>query len=89
MKSTKKNKIKYGNVELSENEFDPKHGKVRVTMWMELDLLKEIRERAAKEGEKYQRWIKKNLRDLLAGNTPTDIAHRLEVLEKAVFKKRA
>jgi len=88
MKSTKKkNKISYGNVDLPDDEFDPKNGKIRVTMWMELDLLNQIREHAARDGEKYQPWIKKQLRDLLTGTVRVE--SRLDALEHAVFKKRA
>ncbi len=88
MKSTKKNKITYGNVDLPEDEFDPKNGKVRVTMWVELDLLNQVRKRATEEGEKYQPWIKKQLREILKANHGK-VEDRLEALEKAVFKKRA
>jgi predicted DNA binding CopG/RHH family protein len=89
MKSTKKNKISFGSVELQEDEFNPKNGKIRVTMWIELDLLDQVRKKAADEGEKYQPWIKKQLREIVSGDSEKKIENRLIALEHAVFKKRA
>ena len=80
-------KIQYGNVELSENEFDPRHGKFRVTMWMDLDLIDEVRKRAAQDGMKYQPWINKKLRATILGEN--SLEKRIEALEAAVFKKTA
>ncbi len=92
MKSTgkkKKEKISYGNVDLPADEFEPKNGKFRVTMFLDLDLLDEIRKRAEAEGVGYQTWINKNLRELVFGSSAQSIFERLEALEKQVFRKGA
>lgn len=83
----KRPKIEYGNVELSENEFDPKEAKFRVTMWMDLDLVDEVRKRAAQDGMKYQPWINRKLRDAILGQN--SLEKRIEALEGAVFRKVA
>ena len=67
MKSTKK-KIKYGKVDvLSEDEFNPKYAKFRVTMYIDLDVLDELRKRAASRGLPYQTYINQLLRDTVFG----------------------
>lgn len=68
MKSTKK-KIKYGKVDvLSEDEFNPRHAKFRMTMYVDLDVLDEIRKRAATRGLPYQTYINQLLRDTVLGS---------------------
>ena len=68
MKSTKK-KIKYGKLDvLSEDEFTPKYAKFRMTMYVDLDVLDEIRKRAASRGLPYQTYINQLLRDTVLGS---------------------
>jgi uncharacterized protein (DUF4415 family) len=86
MKSTQKNRIVYGNVEFPDDEFDPKHGKFRVTMFVDLDVLDEIRRVADREGIGYQTWINRKLRRVVLGEE--GIEKRVAALEAAVFKKR-
>lgn len=57
--------IKPGTVELDADEFAPEHTKVRITMWLDGDVLAEVRRRAGAEGEKYQTWINRKLRSTL------------------------
>ena len=80
-------RIESGTVALGGDEFSPKYAKFRVTMWMDLDLLEKVRERAAADGMKYQPWINKKLRESLLNEAR--IERRIAALEKAIFKKRA
>lgn len=87
MKSTKKKskKIAYGNIEAPEGFDDPKNHKVRVTMWMDGDLLMALKKRAEEVGAGYQTLAQKLLRDAL---TETEsFAARLERIEKALKLK--
>lgn len=72
MRSTKSKKIKYGNVELPEEAFNPKNAKFRVTMFVDLDVLDEIRKRALKEGLPYQTYINQLLRRTVLGSAEED-----------------
>jgi len=67
MKSTKNKKIKYGKVELPKEAFDTKNAKFRVTMFVDLDILDEIRKKASKKGLPYQTYINQLLRDVILG----------------------
>lgn len=87
MKSTKKKskKIIYGTVEAPEGFDDPKNHKVRVTMWMDGDLLRALKKRAEEVGAGYQTLAHKLLRDAV---TETEsFASRLERIEKALKLK--
>jgi len=84
MKSTKKKnkKIEYGTVEAPEGFDDSKNHKVRVTMWLDGDLLNELRKRAGEVGAGYQTYTQKLLRDAVF---ETDsLAKRLERVEKVL-----
>jgi predicted DNA binding CopG/RHH family protein len=67
MRSTKSKKIKYGNVKLPDEAFNPKNAKFRVTMFIDLDVLNEIRKQAAKKGLPYQTYINQHLRNTVLG----------------------
>ena len=67
MTSTKMTRIKYGKVDLPGEAFDPKNAKFRVTMFIDLDVLDEIRKRAAKKRLPYQTYINQTLRELVFG----------------------
>lgn len=92
MKSTTKSKrcagkpgkIEYGNVELSPGDLDPRKVKFRVTMFLDLDLVEEIRHRAAADGDKYQPWINRLLRRVILGEkSQIDVTlERAEAVEK-------
>jgi uncharacterized protein (DUF4415 family) len=83
MKSTKtKRKIEYGTVEAPDGFDDPKNHKVRVTMWLDGDLLDELRKRAAEVGAGYQTYTQKILRDCVFGTD--SLAKRLERVEKVL-----
>ena len=85
-------KIKTGKVEISSDEFNPKKGKFRVNMFVDLDVIDEIRKLAETEHMPYQTWINRKLRELVEGKatglTEKDIAKLIDArLEKRVDKK--
>jgi predicted DNA binding CopG/RHH family protein len=77
MRSTKSKKIKYGKVALPEEAFDPKAAKFRVTMFVDLDVLDEIRRRAANRGLPYQTYINQMLRDSVFGSEEEERIRRI------------
>ncbi len=68
MPSTR-NKIVHGkkNV-LDHDEFDPKHAKFRVTMFIDLPILETIRKEAKQNGLPYQTYINQLLREHVGGD---------------------
>lgn len=62
--------------------------KVRVTTFLDEDVLEVLKETAQGSGTKYQTLLNQLLRQALIGDTKT-ILGRLEKLEKAVFKTHA
>lgn len=87
MKSTKKKskKITYGTVEAPEGFDDHKNHKVRVTMWMDGDLLLALKQRAEEVGAGYQTLAQKLLRDAISETE--SFSQRLERIEKALKLK--
>jgi len=78
MKSTAK--IKYGRKRLlSKDEFDPKNGKFRVTMFVDLDVLDALRDEAKECGLPYQTHINQVLRKHVEGDD--EIEHRFKRIE--------
>ena len=66
-------------------------------MWIDGDVLDEIKSLAAKDHMKYQTWLNRKLRDVILSDSPTrwaasessdDVEVRIKALERAVFKKR-
>ena len=76
MKSTKKKAkkrskrdIRFGQKDLlPEDAFNPKETKFRVTMYVDMDVLSEIRKRAKDKGLPYQTYINQYLRDTHLGS---------------------
>ena len=67
MKSTKK-KTKAPKADvLDAADFNPRHGKFRVTMFIDLDVLDELRKRAATKHMPYQTFINQLLREFAFG----------------------
>ncbi len=62
--------------------------KVRVTTFLDQDVLEALKETAQGSGTRYQTLLNQLLRQALIGDTKT-ILERLEKLEKVVFKTRA
>ncbi len=86
MKSSKTAKMKYGKKDLlDESYLDPRNHKVRITSFIDGDLLAELKSRAEQQGTKYQTLMNQLLRQALKDSE--SLAERLKKLEKAVFKK--
>jgi len=79
-------KIKTGKVEIGRDEFNPKKGKFRVNMFVDLDVVDEIRKRAAKRRIPYQTLINQKLRELFLNEK--SLEDRVTKIEK-LLKKRA
>ncbi len=86
MKSTKKKTSKKIDI-LAEDEFDAGNGKFRVTMYVDLDVVDEIRKRAKKKHLPYQTMINQILRDLVFGGDETEKIRQIvreELAKKAI-----
>lgn len=79
MKRIKGPKIKKQNL---------KRAKIRITTYIDQDLLKILRELAEESGSKYQAVLNQILRGALLGKKE-GLIKRIERLEKAVFRKKA
>jgi predicted DNA binding CopG/RHH family protein len=77
MKSTAKKKIKYGSVAIPDDAFSPKETKFRVTMYLDLDVLDELRKRAKERGLPYQTHINQILRDIVFGKEMDERIRRI------------
>lgn len=87
-------KIKTGKTEIHPDEFNPKKGKFRVNMFVDLDVIDEIRKHAQAEHMPYQTWINRKLREIVEGTigqevfTKDQIAQLIdERIEERVDKK--
>lgn len=84
----KDGKFKYGDVEMTDEEYqEAQNPKVRTTIFLEEDLISAYKQKALEHGLKYQQLLRDTLRQALSA--PSDIETRLEALEQKVFKKRA
>ena len=77
MKSTRKKKIKFGNVSLPDDAFNPRETKFRVTMFVDLDVLDKIRELAKFKGLPYQTHINQMLREAVFGTEFEDKVRKI------------
>jgi hypothetical protein len=80
-------KIKTGNIEIGPDEFNPKHSKFRVNMFVDLDVVEEIRRVAAQRNIAYQTLINQKLREIFLHEETLE--DRVARLEKLLKKKRA
>ena len=88
MRSSKTAKIKYGKKDLLiEDDLDPKNHKVRITSFIDGDILVELKARAEQQGTRYQTLLNQLLRQALKDSA--SVAERLKKLEEAVFRKSA
>ncbi|MEK6705225.1 MAG: hypothetical protein AABZ06_05505 [Bdellovibrionota bacterium] len=85
MKFTKK--IKYGSIEIPDESFHTKKVKIRVTTFVDLDVLEELKRRAASENIGYQTFLNRILRQTIFEEKK--IEDRVIALEKIVYKERA
>lgn len=80
-------KIRTGNVEIGPDEFNSKRGKFRVNMFVDLDVVDEIRKIAAKRHVPYQTLINQKLREVFMNEA--SLEERVAKIEKLVLKRRA
>ena len=85
MKSKKNPKIKYAKVDLPEDAFESKNVKARITMWIGMDLLEEVKKRAATKDLPYQTYLNQVLRDSILGS---DEDERIRKLIREELSKR-
>jgi predicted transcriptional regulator len=60
--TTKNKDLVFGDVELDDVEFEPRHVKVRVTTMLDEDVLKALKKIARSKGQKYQTILNQVLR---------------------------
>ncbi|MCM0607341.1 MAG: BrnA antitoxin family protein [Xanthomonadaceae bacterium] len=77
--STKKKQIKYCEVQISDEVFDPRNMKERITIFLDEDIIDHFRLEAKKEGTGYQTLINSALKSHVI---KTPIEKRLEMIEK-------
>lgn len=86
--------INYGEKDVLTEELDIKKAKVKVSMFLDGDLLMEVKEQAQKSGVKYQTFINQTLRQIFMDETArfdsndySDLKKRVTILEQAFLKK--
>ena len=82
-KNQKTKDIQYGDVEFSQEEFLPKNVKERITIFLDQDILDSFRDRAEKEGKKYQSLINEALRESM---DKPNLEERIKRLEEKIEK---
>ncbi len=87
----KKSEIRYGKDDLIDDDLSPQEAKLKVTIYLDGDLLLEVRRQAKKAGKKYQTMINESLRafflDQKTKVDPQDfqrLVERVAILEKAL-----
>ena len=87
MNTTLKKDIKLGkkNV-LTNDEFDPKYGKERITILLDQQVVNVFREMATAD-KGYQTLIREALRSYIFESRNNDIVSRLDRLEQVILKK--
>ena len=65
----KKNNIKFGNLELYDQEFESKNVKVRITTYIDEDILLALKKLAKQCGDKYQSLLNSILRSYFETNS--------------------
>lgn len=74
---------------LSNDEFDKKNTKIRITTFIDIDLLERLKEEAALTGKRYQTLLNEKLREILLEeetikSTLSDINKRLSNVENRI-----
>ncbi len=89
MSTTKKNvDIVLGDVSATDSELELKDAKTRITMMIDLDVVKGFKELAQKSGAKYQTLMNQKLREALVKESETEsLFERVKKLERFVFSK--
>ncbi len=85
-----KNKIDFSETDkLSDDEFAPENIKVRITTYIDKDILDKLREEAAESGKKYQSLLNEKLRETVFEEKSIkasikDLKTRLEIVESKI-----
>ena len=86
----KKNEIRYGKDDLLDGELSPQEAKLKVTIYLDGDLLLEVRQRAKRARKKYQTLINESLRDVfLNQRTKVDPQDFQRLVERVVLLEKA
>ncbi len=87
----KKIDIRYGKDDLIDGDLPPQEAKLKITIYLDGDLLLEVRRQAKNAGKKYQTMINESLRDAFLNQKarvdPQDfqrLVERVAILEKAL-----
>lgn len=84
---TKKKDIQYGDIEVDlPSTWNSSETKVRITTFLDEDLLIKIKKEAKIQGKKYQSLLNEKLREIFMGEKSLET--RLKKLEEEVFKKK-
>lgn len=84
----RKKDIQFGKKDLlSEDEFDPKNGKERITLFVDQQVVNAFRKKAENEGSKYQTLMRESLRSTVFPKDQ-DFEGRLKKIEEVVFNKK-
>ena len=85
MNGKKNKKITYGTSKLDPDEFDPKYVKIRITTFINLDVIEELKRKAKATGTKYQTLLNQILRDaVIEKKDPEDVLVTENVLRKVL-----
>ena len=91
--SAKNSDVIYGDIELDEVEFEPRHVKVRVTTMVDEDVLKALKKIASTRGQKYQSLLNQVLRAFVErkrGRKPASPGEkRIREIVREEIRKRA
>jgi len=86
MSTKAKTEIRYGNVEVSDEDLAPGAVRRRISIMVPEDVLTRLKAMASKEGTGYQTLVNQILRDATMGDR--SVVARLERIEKAVTRRR-
>jgi hypothetical protein len=79
--SSDRSKIKYGAIDLDDSYLDPKSHKVRITTFVDGDILLWLKDEAKKSGKGYQTLLNDTLRGAMEGGS---VVERIETLERKI-----
>lgn len=82
--SIKNKDVIYGDVELDDIEFEPRHVKVRVTTMLDEDVLEALKRMAHSRGQKYQTILNQVLRSFVGQKEPRRSTTRSAVGERRI-----
>ena len=90
--STKSKAIETGPVEIDDDEFEPKNVKVRITTFVDQDVLKALKCESKRLGMKYQSLLNQTLRHEFIGSsgqlTEQLSAHEVSQVRQILTKSR-